>query len=70
MSLIDAQSDNPLNEDGQPNHGLGQPNPSPTEQIVRRGQEALQRLRRCFDDWMHIAEALHQFAEGAMAANA
>lgn len=28
------------------------------DEIVRRGQEALQRLSRSYDDWMDIAEAL------------
>lgn len=39
-----------------PDDGLGQPNPS--DEIVRRGQEALDRKRRDFDDWLIIGEAL------------
>jgi hypothetical protein len=42
----------------QSDDGLGQPNPSPIDEIVRRGQEALDRKRRDFDDWMLITEAL------------
>jgi hypothetical protein len=37
---------------------MSQLNPSPTDEIVRRGQEALERRRRGFEDWMAIAEAL------------
>jgi hypothetical protein len=60
MTDIDVQSNNRLEEDGQPSDdGLGQPNPSATDEIVRRGKEALERKRRDFDDWMFIAEA-HQ----------
>jgi hypothetical protein len=50
-----------LTENGrQPGDGLGQPNPfslTPDE-VVRRGQEAMERKRRSFDDFMLIAGAL------------
>lgn len=39
----------------QPDDGLCQHNP---EAIVRRGADAWQRVRRGFEDWMDIAEAL------------
>jgi len=58
MPTIDATSNNDPDPARQSNDGLGQPNPSPTDEIVRRGQEALQRLRRSFGDWLAIAEAL------------
>jgi hypothetical protein len=38
--------------------GLGQHNPSPSDEIVRRGQEALRRIGRNWEDWLAIAEAL------------
>ena len=39
--------------------GLGQPNPSPKSEIIRRGQEALERRHRGFEDLLaEIAEAL------------
>jgi hypothetical protein len=50
-----------LTENGrQPDDGLGQPNPFPLtpDEVVRRGQEAMERKRRSFDDFMFIAEAL------------
>jgi hypothetical protein len=48
-----------LNEVGDhPDDGLGQPNPSPTDEIVRRGKNAMERLQRGYEDWMNIAEAL------------
>jgi hypothetical protein len=58
MGSIDKQSNNEPGQNGQPNDGLGQPNPSPTDEIVRRGQAAMDRKRRDFDDWLLIAEAL------------
>jgi hypothetical protein len=58
MPHIDDRSNNRSSENGQPDDGLGQPNPSPTAEVVRRGQEAMERKRRSFDDWMLIAEAL------------
>jgi hypothetical protein len=45
-------------EVGRQADGLRQLNPSPTNEVVRRGQEAMERKRRDFDDWMLIAEAL------------
>ena len=45
-------------ENGQQGGGLGQPNPLTTDEVIRRGQEAMERKRRSFDDWMLIAEAL------------
>jgi hypothetical protein len=41
-----------------PDHGLGPPKPSATDEVVRRGQEAMERKRRSWDDWLDIAEAL------------
>jgi hypothetical protein len=38
--------------------GLSELNPSHSDQIIRRGQEAFERLRRVWPDWMAIAEAL------------
>jgi hypothetical protein len=38
--------------------GLSQLNPVQPDQIIRRGQEALARLRRTWSDWMEVAEAL------------
>jgi hypothetical protein len=38
--------------------GLRQLKPTTADEIVRRGQEAMERLRRSYDDWMDIAEAL------------
>jgi hypothetical protein len=40
--------------------GLSQlnPSPAPVSDIVRRGQEAMERKRRGWDDWLAIAEAL------------
>ena len=57
MPTIDRNVLHDLDEHGQSEDGLGQLNPSIADKIVRRGQEALQRLRRSFDDWMDIAEA-------------
>jgi hypothetical protein len=50
------QLNNQLSESGQPTHRLGQPNLS--DEIVRRGREALDRKRRDYDDWLLVAEAL------------
>jgi hypothetical protein len=58
MLYIDEPSNNPAAENGQPDDGLCQHNPSPTSEIVRRGKEAMERRRRGFEDWMAIAEAL------------
>jgi hypothetical protein len=58
MTHIDDVSDTRLETANQSVDGLGQPNPSPAEEIVRRGREAMERKRRSFDDWMLIAEAL------------
>jgi hypothetical protein len=66
--IIDGRVLNDLGEHGQPDNGLGQPNPSPTEAIVRRGKEALDRKRRSFDDWLLIAEALQVGRAEVMAA--
>jgi hypothetical protein len=52
----DVSSDNRPTESGQPDHGLCQHNP--TDAIVRRGKEALTRLRRGYEDWQDIADAL------------
>jgi hypothetical protein len=38
--------------------GLGQPNPLTTDEVVRRGQEAMERKRRSYEDWLLIADAL------------
>ena len=39
--------------------GLSQPNPSATDDIiVRRGQDAMERKRRSYEDWIDIGEAL------------
>jgi hypothetical protein len=38
--------------------GLSQLNPVQPDQIIRRGQEALARLRRTWSDWIEVAEAL------------
>ena len=45
-------------ENGQQGGGLAEPNPLTTDEVIRRGQEAMERKRRSFDDWMLIAEAL------------
>jgi hypothetical protein len=54
--------------DAEPEHGLGQPNPATADEIVRRGQEALKRVRQSFDDWMDIAQALEVGRSEVMAA--
>ena len=48
-------SQNPESTNGD---GLGCPNPSPTDEIVRRGKDAMERQHQGFEDWMAIAEAL------------
>src|SRR5262249_42189062 len=58
MPLIDGQSNNRPSQNGQLDDELCQHNPSPITEIVRRGQEAMARQRRAFEDWMAIAEAL------------
>jgi hypothetical protein len=58
MQNTDRNVLNDLDEHGQSEDGLCQHNSSPTDEIVRRGQEALLRLRRGYEDWMAIAEAL------------
>jgi len=58
MHEIDDQSNIQSAEKGQTDDGLGQPNPLTTDEVVRRGQEALERKRRSYDDWMFIGEAL------------
>jgi hypothetical protein len=68
MSVIDERTNTSLVEQGQHDDGLGQPNSSPTEAIIRRGQEALDRKRRGFDDWLLIAEALQVGRTEIMAA--
>ena len=54
MTDIDAQADNRSDQDGQAVDGLTQVNPS-IDEIVRRAQEAVQRLSRSFDDWLDMA---------------
>ena len=58
MVEINDRLSSELAENGQPDDGLRQLKPTTADEIVRRGQEALQRLRRSYDDWMDIAEAL------------
>jgi hypothetical protein len=58
-SVVINDSHYQLTEHGrQPDHGLGQPNPLTTDEVVRRGQEAMERKRRSYEDWLLIAEAL------------
>ena len=57
VEINDLLSSEPA-ENGQQGGGLGQPNPLTTDEVIRRGQEAMERKRRSFDDWMLIAEAL------------
>ena len=66
--MSDVGSISRREENGQADEGLGQPNPSLTDEIVRRGQEALDRKRRSFDDWLLIAEALEVGRAEIMAA--
>jgi hypothetical protein len=56
MPTIDQQPNNDPIPTGQASDGLCQHNP--TDPIVRRGKDALTRLRRGFEDWMDIANAL------------
>jgi hypothetical protein len=57
MSGIDQPSNNRATENGQSDDdGLSPLNS--TDEIIRRGQHAMERMRRGFDDWMDIAEAL------------
>jgi hypothetical protein len=60
MVVIDASTDSCAEEIGQQEGavGLSQHNPSPIAEIVRRGQQAMERKRRDYDDWLLIAEAL------------
>jgi hypothetical protein len=58
MPYIDERSNNRAADNGQPDDGLSQPNPSAPDEIVRRGKHAMERLRRSFNNWMDIAEAL------------
>jgi hypothetical protein len=58
MRHIDERSDNRPSENGQLDDGLSPLNPSAVDEIVRRGQHAMERRRRGFDDWLDIAEAL------------
>jgi hypothetical protein len=58
MSKINSQSNSQLAGNGQSIDGLGQPNPLTTDEVIRRGQEAMGRKRRSYEDWLLIAEAL------------
>ena len=58
MRHIDDQSNSRLSVNGQPDDGLSQLNPTVTDEIVRRGEHAMGRMLRGFDDWMDIGEAL------------
>jgi len=58
MPHIDGPSNNRTSQNGQLDDELCQRNPSPITEIVRRGQEAMARQCRAFEDWMAIAEAL------------
>jgi hypothetical protein len=58
MSKINAPLISQPAENGQPIDGLCQHNPSAPDEVIRRGQEAMARQRRAFEDWMAIAEAL------------
>jgi hypothetical protein len=66
MSKIDGQSNSQLAENGQPDDGLSQDNPSLAAEIVRRSQEAMARQRRAWEDWMAIAETLQVGRADAM----
>jgi hypothetical protein len=69
MLAIDTPSNNDPGPVGQSHDGLRQLKPSTTaDEIVRRGQEALLRLCRSYDDWMDIAEALQVGRAEVMAA--
>ena len=43
--------------------GLRQLNSSPVSEVVRLGQEAMERKRRGWDDWLAIAKALESCFE-------
>jgi hypothetical protein len=58
MVEINDRLSSELAENGQQGGGLGQPNPLTTDEVIRRGQEAMERKRRSYEDWMLIAEAL------------
>ena len=58
MVQIDGQLINEQRENSQADDDLRQLKPSTTDDIVRRGQEALRRLRRSYGDWTDIGEAL------------
>jgi hypothetical protein len=58
MSGIDEHLLDDLDECCQSRDGLCQHNSSLTDEIVRRGKDAMQRLRRGYEDWMDIAEAV------------
>lgn len=68
LHMDDASSNNDPVSVGQANDGLGCPNPSITDAIVTRGQQALQRLCRGFNDWLDIGEALQVGRVEVMAA--
>ena len=57
VEINDRLSSEPA-ENGQQGGGLGQPNPLTTDEVIRRGQEAMERKRRSYEDSMLIAEAL------------
>jgi hypothetical protein len=65
---IDGTSNSRPDQNIQPNDALSWLKASPTDDIVRRGQEALQRLRRGYEDWLAIAEALQVGRAEVMAA--
>jgi hypothetical protein len=56
--MINGSHYRPTENGRQPDDGLGQPNPLTTDEVVRRGQEAMERKRRSFEDWMLIGDAL------------
>jgi hypothetical protein len=63
MRHIDKHSNNGPEEFGQPADGLSQNNSTYSlAEKVRLGQEAMARLRRTWDDWIAIGEAL-QFGQ-------
>jgi hypothetical protein len=58
MTDINDLPNSPWNDAGQSVDELCQHNPPATDRIVRRGQEAMERKRRSFEDWLFIAEAI------------
>lgn len=58
MPYIDDQTNSQSTTNSQTDAGLSQLNPALPDEIVRRGKEAMARLRRRYRDWMAIAEAL------------